>query len=82
MFQTAKWSAPRRGTDHFKYLQYRNNRPFNFSIKSSLPSNLESRLKSWAVDKMAERFFQGKNTPEHRHASRFWMKSGRRLKHV
>ncbi|MCH7650110.1 MAG: hypothetical protein IIA63_03000 [Nitrospinae bacterium] len=46
------------------------------------PGAIEKAIKNWAIDKLAERFFEGKNTPEHWHAVRFWARSGRRLLNV
>ena len=54
----------------------------NFTTKKYYESNFEQRVKSWAVDRMAEYYFQGQNSPQHRLAVTFWKKSGRRLKHA
>lgn len=44
--------------------------------------SLERSIKSWAISRLAEAYFDGKDTSEHRLAIAFWEKSGRRLKHV
>lgn len=82
MLQTANRSAPRRGTDRFKSLKYINNRRNQIITKSTPSSNLESRLKSWTVDRMMEVLYEGRKSSQHKLAVAFWSKSGRRLKHA
>ena len=60
-----------------KYFRHRNNTTRKYS-----GSNFESRVKGWAVDRLAERLFQGRNSVQHRLAVAFWKKSGRRLSHA
>lgn len=58
-----------------KYFRHRND-----TTRKQFGSNFESRVKSWAIDLLAERLFQGRNSPQHRLAVAFWKKSGRKLK--
>jgi len=53
-----------------------------FNKQNYTGTPLERAIKNWAIDKLVERFYEGKNTPEHRHAVRFWKRAGRRLTHV
>jgi len=40
------------------------------------------KIKSWAVDRLAESLYQGQRSNQHKLACRFWQKSGRRMTHV
>lgn len=81
MLTTAQRLTPERASRR-KSQKYVNNRHFNFSIKFSHPSNLESRMKSWAVDRMMESLYEGRESSQHKLATAFWKKSGRRLRDV
>jgi len=56
-------------------------KPLNLTKKNYQQSTIP-QIKSWAVDLLGERFFQGADSPQHRHAVRFWMRSGGRLRGV
>ena len=58
-----------------------NYKPLYFTKKPYQQSILPE-IKSWAVDLLAERYFQGADSLQHRHASLFWMRSGGRLQNV
>jgi len=57
------------------------NRKF-INRKNYTGTDLECAIKNWAVDLLAEVYFYGANSLEHRWAKRFWEKSGRRLRGV
>jgi len=79
-----KRPAPGEGTSR-KYKQKFFNRPIQvirIPKKNKQEGTLEPFVKSWAADRLMERFFDGSNTPETRHASRFWMRSCGGLKNA
>jgi len=44
--------------------------------------NLESEIKSYMVDLLAERLYQGADRLQHRHAALYWERFGGGFKHV
>jgi len=74
--------APDERTDRFKSLKYINNRRNQIITKSTPSPNLESRLKSWTVDRMMEALYEGRKSSQHKLAVAFWSKSGRRMLNV
>lgn len=53
-----------------------------FNQPNLTPGALERATKNWAIDKLAEHYFDGQNSPQHRLALGFWEKSGRKLRNV
>ena len=50
--------------------------------KSKRGLHLEAFIKDWAVDLLADSYFNGADSLEHKLAVAFWQKSGRRLINV
>ncbi len=77
--------APDERTDRRKSLRCLNNRPPQITRlpkKSNPEISLESTIKNWCIDLLAEAYFQGADSLQHKHASLFWARTGRRLKNV
>ena len=49
---------------------------FHTLMNIETPQTDSQKIKEWAVGKLMERLYEGKNTTEHRHAARFWMRDG------
>ena len=50
--------------------------------KSKRGLHLEAFIKDWAVDLLAESYFDGADSFEHQWAERFWTRSGGRLRNL
>lgn len=57
-------------------------KPKFINKKNYTGTEFERATKNWAVDWLMERLYDDVDNAETRHASRFWIRSGRRLKHV
>lgn len=74
--ETQERPNPRRGVGR------RNKERHNWYYRQVHFTKNLGKVKSWAVHLLAERLYEGKNTAEHRHAVRFWMRSGGWLKNA
>lgn len=85
MLQTERQPALRSRASHQKSLRYINKRRCQITKipkKNKGALSLESTIKEWCVDLLAEARFDGAGSLEHQWAQKFWARSGGRLRNV